>query len=163
MEQFTASEVRDAITWKYGDKLTRISAMLHAFADLLEAREKAVPVGEVVGVTGSVGEMRVITWRDGYSPAVGTKLYTRSAPAQPPAARVTDAMAVFEVVSGVEGPCLTISRKADGKPRHEYRLAGPKPWGGGTTTHSFKVHTRELREQIDAIEAALAAQENPNG
>lgn len=80
-----------------------------------------------------------------------------------PAASVTDTLAVFEVVSGVEGPCLTISRKADGKPRHEYRLAGPKPWGGGNTTHSFKVHTRELREQIDAIEAALAAQENPNG
>lgn len=44
MTQFTANEVREAITWKYGDKSTWISAMLRAYADRLEADEKAVPV-----------------------------------------------------------------------------------------------------------------------
>jgi hypothetical protein len=183
--------------------------MLNAFADLLEAQEKAKPVAYAEFADNGCVRM----WSRGYEErSPGTRmvpLYTHTAPsdaerlaealertarhraaadridpdqwrsvlyswedralaahsaqAQPPAASVTDAMVIFEVVSGVEGPCLTISRKADGKPRHAYRLAGPKPWGGGNTTHSFKVHTRELREQIDAIEAALAAQENSNG
>lgn len=70
MEQFTASEIRDAITWKYGDKSTRISAMLNAFADLLEAREKAKPVMIVNHVSSAEHDL-----------PIGMKLYTHPSPA----------------------------------------------------------------------------------
>ena len=49
----------------------------------------------------------------------------------------------FEVVSGVEGPCLCIVNDSGG-----FRLAGPKPWGGGTVKHTFSVDRDELLEQI---------------
>jgi hypothetical protein len=47
-----------------------------------------------------------------------------------------------EVVSGVEGPCLCVSNE-DGS---GVRIAGPKPWGGGTTIHRFKVSAADLAE-----------------
>lgn len=216
-KQLTASEVRElaATIWPDLSGREEVAEALNAFADLLEAREKSMPVVtresainaiEHVGRHNGPGretearqmlvegpssvahrapsdaerlaealrmcmdimlEHGVPTHPDANARVAYTAaeeaLSAHSAQTQPPATSVPDTLAVFEVVSGVEGPCLTISRKADGKPRHEYRLAGPKPWGGGNTTHSFKVHTRELREQIDAIEAALAAQENHNG
>ena len=45
----------------------------------------------------------------------------------------------IEIVSGVEGKCLSI-----GNTQTSFRLAGPKPWGGGRTLHSFKVDYDEL-------------------
>ena len=47
----------------------------------------------------------------------------------------------IEVISGVEGPCLSISNKNGGE-----RIAGPKPWGGGKVIHSFTVSVEELVE-----------------
>ena len=38
-------------------------------------------------------------------------------------------MSVFEVVRGVEGCCLVVD---------DVRIAGPKPWGGGTVIHTFE-------------------------
>ncbi|MDU9398089.1 Lar family restriction alleviation protein [Pseudomonas sp. zfem003] len=53
--------------------------------------------------------------------------------------------AIVEVVKGVEGPSLYIGDGDTG-----YRLAGPKPWGGGKTIHKFKVKLNELvREAMD--------------
>lgn len=159
MEQFTANEVRD-LSERGADAMQQFIDGRHtlhippqsddadmviveclramdAFADLLEAREKAEPVGEVVGVAGSYGEMRMIRWRDKYSPAVGTKLYTRSAPAQPPAARVTDAM-------------VNAAMRAD---FCGHNVADALMCGTDWNTEVMRA----------ALEAALAAQENPNG
>jgi hypothetical protein len=46
---------------------------------------------------------------------------------------------IIEIIRGVEGDCLAIDNR---------RVAGPKPWGGGEVTKSFKV---ELSEIIKAI------------
>lgn len=40
---------------------------------------------------------------------------------------------IIEVISGVEGDCLSINN---------YRFAGPKPWGGGRMIKQWKI-TRE--------------------
>lgn len=37
-------------------------------------------------------------------------------------------MSRFEVIRGVEGPCLTLD---------DIRIAGPKAWGGGTVIHAW--------------------------
>ena len=58
----------------------------------------------------------------------------------------------FEVVRGVAGPCLVID---------ELRLAGPKPWGGGTAILSFNVddsripRIAELEKRIDHLVKAI--------
>lgn len=49
----------------------------------------------------------------------------------------------FEVVAGPEGHCLCICGENTG-----FRLAGPKPWGGGTVVHKFEVDCYELMEQM---------------
>ncbi|QFT84928.1 hypothetical protein FIU88_08065 [Halomonas sp. THAF12] len=46
---------------------------------------------------------------------------------------------LIEVISGPEGPCLSIGDESTG-----HRLAGPKPWGGGSVTHQFQVDVEEL-------------------
>jgi hypothetical protein len=51
--------------------------------------------------------------------------------------------AIFEVVAGVEGPSLYVGDEGGG-----HRLAGPKPWGGGRTTHKFIVNIAELRKEL---------------
>ena len=38
-------------------------------------------------------------------------------------------MSKFEVIRGVEGCCLTLD---------DTRIAGPKPWGGGTVIHAWE-------------------------
>lgn len=52
---------------------------------------------------------------------------------------------LIEVISGVEGPCLSIGDGSIGE-----RVAGPKPWGGGRTIHSFQVKSADLRRLADA-------------
>jgi len=59
-----------------------------------------------------------------------------------------------EVVSGVEGPSLSV-----GGVDHGNRVAGPKPWGGGSTIHSFKVDADNLRRVLnDYVPDTLRAQ-----
>ena len=50
----------------------------------------------------------------------------------------------IEVVSGVEGPSLSIGDDDGGE-----RVAGPKPWGGGKVIYQFQVSTNKLRELAD--------------
>ena len=38
-------------------------------------------------------------------------------------------MSTFEVIRGVEGCCLALD---------DTRIAGPKPWGGGTVIHAWE-------------------------
>jgi hypothetical protein len=52
----------------------------------------------------------------------------------------------IEVVKGVEGHALYIN---------DYRVAGPKPWGGGQTVHKWKVKGDDL--WFDAAPAPTAA------
>ena len=47
-------------------------------------------------------------------------------------------MSKFEIVSGVEGMCLYID---------ETRVAGPKPWGGGTIVDAFTTDERYVPER----------------
>jgi len=54
----------------------------------------------------------------------------------------------IEVIAGCEGPSLSIGDGETG-----YRLSGPKPWGGGRTTHQFQVRIDELQRELDAIRA----------
>lgn len=48
----------------------------------------------------------------------------------------------IEVIQGPEGPCLSIN---------DYRVCGPKPWGGGTVIVSWTVRmsVRELLKELD--------------
>lgn len=51
----------------------------------------------------------------------------------------------IEIVKGVEGDCLTIcDQSGSGK-----RVAGPKPWGGGTTVKKFLVDVDDLLKAIE--------------
>jgi len=53
---------------------------------------------------------------------------------------------LIEVVAGVEGPSLSIGDESGG-----YRLAGPKPWGGGRTIHRFVVNIDELLREAATL------------
>lgn len=44
----------------------------------------------------------------------------------------------IDVVKGVEGHSLYIMNY-DGSGGTGFRIAGPKPWGGGQTIHSFQI------------------------
>ncbi|KSQ02023.1 hypothetical protein APB72_27085 [Pseudomonas aeruginosa] len=52
----------------------------------------------------------------------------------------------IEVVNGPEGPSLYIGDESSG-----HRLAGPKPWGGGSTAFKFDVAIAELIREAKAI------------
>lgn len=54
----------------------------------------------------------------------------------------------LDVVSGCEGPCLCLGDHDGG-----HRIAGPKPWGGGSTQHRFTVDIAELKQVIAEYEA----------
>jgi len=41
----------------------------------------------------------------------------------------------IEVVSGVEGPSVYLN---------DYRVAGPKPWGGGKVIQKFKADRKDV-------------------
>lgn len=46
---------------------------------------------------------------------------------------------LVDVTSGVEGPCLCVGDGSTGR-----RVAGPKPWGGGSVVYQFWVDPEEL-------------------
>jgi len=52
----------------------------------------------------------------------------------------------LEVVRGPEGFCLYIGDDDSG-----YRLAGPKPWGGGGTVCKFQVRIDELVKEANSF------------
>lgn len=45
----------------------------------------------------------------------------------------------FLVVAGVEGPALYLN---------DFRVAGPKPWGGGKTLFSFQATTLDIQTAL---------------
>jgi hypothetical protein len=56
---------------------------------------------------------------------------------------MNEATVKFEVISGPEGPCLAVFRGSVGE-----RIAGPKPWGGGKTIHSFSVPIADVLKAL---------------
>ena len=48
----------------------------------------------------------------------------------------------INVIGGPEGPCVDVGNDSGG-----FRLAGPKPWGGGRVLHRFEVDLDELIEK----------------
>ena len=48
----------------------------------------------------------------------------------------------IEVVSGVEGPSIYIN---------SYRVAGNKPWGGGTCIHKWKADVEDIKKALEEM------------
>ncbi|MGK8887416.1 hypothetical protein [Burkholderia gladioli] len=65
--------------------------------------------------------------------------------------KLSDGHVWIDVVAGREGPSLNVGDDNDG-----YRLAGPKPWGGGRTVHRFMVRLDELVREANALAASPA-------
>lgn len=66
----------------------------------------------------------------------------------------------LEIVRGAEGPSIYIADDSGG-----YRLAGPKPWGGGSVQQRFRVKLNELVREANMLLAdsarAAEAQSEP--
>lgn len=60
----------------------------------------------------------------------------------------------LEVMSGVEGPSLYVGDDGSG-----HRLAGPKPWGGGSVQHRFAVNIEELERELTGLKEATNGHE----
>lgn len=58
---------------------------------------------------------------------------------------MTDRAIEIVVLSGVEGPSIYIDN---------YRVAGPKPWGGGEITHEWKADKEDILRAIGASKDA---------
>ena len=54
--------------------------------------------------------------------------------------------AIVEIVQGVEGPCVVINDR---------RVAGPKPWGGGTVIMRWETTKDRIKESLGAGDAAV--------
>jgi hypothetical protein len=52
----------------------------------------------------------------------------------------------IEVISGVEGPCISIDC---------FRVAGPKPWGGGKVIHKWTATIEDILDAIPNLKEAL--------
>lgn len=146
-KQFTASEVREELnqTFRY-----RVNAMLNAFADLLEAQEKAVPVAWMHPDLHDghpypeecLNQEKIEGW---------LPLYAHSAQAQPPAASVPGAVEVsFEVWQDDEMVA---------------ECSGPEPSALHEATHYAAQYSQDGAVKLFRVSrvAFSAAQENPNG
>jgi hypothetical protein len=169
-KQFTASEVREYA--KYDDSPER--EMLNSFADLLEARERAVPVMVVNHVSSAEHDL-----------PIGMKLYAHPDPSD--AQRLAEALRnlVSEWVAIADDGDATLEDSTLGYRACANRLSAT------LTAHSAQAHppaasvpealrllqsvlcdtdgnccirgTYEDRRTVDKALAMLAAQENPNG
>ncbi len=55
-----------------------------------------------------------------------------------------DRQVTLVLCQGVEGQCVYLN---------DYRIAGPKPWGGGTTIKSWNVSTSDIEKAIKPIKS----------
>ena len=55
----------------------------------------------------------------------------------------------IEIIQGVEGFCIGVNN---------YRLVGPKPWGGGTVVKRWNVSLADLGRAIPELSATIDAQ-----
>lgn len=56
-----------------------------------------------------------------------------------------DGCVFIDICEGVEGPSVYIGDCDTG-----YRVAGPKPWGGGTTSRRFTAKVEDLKRAIES-------------
>lgn len=54
----------------------------------------------------------------------------------------------IEIIQGVEGFCIGVNN---------YRLVGPKPWGGGTVVKRWNVSLADLGRAIPELSATIDA------
>ena len=169
MEQFTANEVRTE-SCKQGQLHRQpASDMLNAFADMLEAREKAVPVAQVEDQFG----FPIMEWIGdaGEKCLVGTNLYTHPSPAD--ADRLAEALrGILEI-----GKRNMENQKYDGffnaareaLAAHSAQAQPPAARVTDAMVERAQDCLHDKGKDIGyyhmraALEAALAAQENPNG
>ncbi|MDN4147593.1 Lar family restriction alleviation protein [Pseudomonas tohonis] len=101
------------------------------------------PTAEMKAVCRVAGKTKV--WADMIAASPAAPTPPASEQKQAVVLPKIDGTALVEVVNGAEGPSLYIGNEDGG-----YRLAGPKPWGGGRTIHKFTVKLDELvREAMD--------------
>ena len=55
---------------------------------------------------------------------------------------------IIELVDGCEGQCLVIN---------DYRIAGPKPWGGGHVKKTWRTRRTDIEKAIANTQSLLAA------
>lgn len=60
----------------------------------------------------------------------------------------------IKVVNGVEGLSLYMNG---------YRIAGTKPWGGGTSVVNWKIGIRQARSAVLLLNKVIAKAEQSNG
>ena len=65
---------------------------------------------------------------------------------------------VFEAIRGPEGTCLAVGAGDD----ISTRLAGPKPWGGGTVIHRWEVSVGNVLEEVSRAAGLLAENGDEN-
>jgi hypothetical protein len=65
-----------------------------------------------------------------------------------PGGGAEEAKVKFEVIGGPEGACLAVFPDDGGGER----IAGPKPWGGGKTLHSWSVPVRDVLKALGRAE-----------
>lgn len=53
----------------------------------------------------------------------------------------------LDIVSGVGGGCICLGDETGGR-----RIAGPKPWGGGTITHRHEISISDVESVIKEIQ-----------
>lgn len=63
---------------------------------------------------------------------------------------MSQAICIIEVLSGSEGPCLTVGEKDSAT---SFRISGPKPCGSGNTIHKFKVDIDSLMTRLVDLKA----------
>lgn len=51
----------------------------------------------------------------------------------------------IDICEGVEGPSVYICDSDTG-----YRVAGPKPWGGGTTSRRFTAKVEDIKRALES-------------
>lgn len=58
--------------------------------------------------------------------------------------RIAEKTYQMELIHGVEGDCISLNN---------YRIAGPKPWGGGQVTRAWRVSVADLQRAIPELAA----------
>lgn len=163
-QQFTASEVRGNASFRRKAE-PELAEMLYAFADLLETREKAVPVMVVNHVSSAEHDL-----------PIGMKLYTH--PATSDAERLAEALHMISLVHSdcarndtekMEAMCRIARGALSERVTHSAQAQPP----AASVTDEMVMRLKRalplfcadvtMADARAALEAALAAQENPNG
>lgn len=159
MEQFTASEVRD---WERAYKGTGAAKVFGAYADLLEAREKAVPVAYALFTEKGLLRMWAREWfADVHgAPVNPTPLYTHHAPSDDAAIKKREQEAKdAEVYSEIDRATAKFPTWPT-DPLHAVSVLGEE-YGElvkATLQHTYEPHKSDLSDvREEAVQTAAMA------